>query len=174
MKPLSFSVLLLLTVLLTGSCKKIPVIDKTNNAENSISFKIDGVTKEAKGDNNVFAFYSKEESALQIVGNLNAAGEQIGLTIGNFHGVGEYTTEEAFLGIYNTPEIQESIIGTEGKIKITEFIEGKNIKGEFEFKGAVFIISPMQNGGNSGIKIFSGGKFTAKITTDLVPTIAAQ
>lgn len=171
MKPLRFSALLIFVVLITGACKKIPVINVTNSF---ISFKIDGVPKEAKGITNVIGLYSKEESIAQVVGNL-ANGEQIALTIGNFHGVGEYTTEEDFLALYAVSEEEVSTIGMEGKIKITEFIEGKSIKGEFQFKGEQFIIRIGE--GNDPeqappvIQIFSDGKFEAKVTNTSGPII---
>ncbi|WEK17537.1 MAG: hypothetical protein P0Y49_12095 [Candidatus Pedobacter colombiensis] len=170
MKQLSFSALLLLIVLITGSCKKIPVINYTNS---SISFKIDGVSKEAKGNKNVFSAYAKEENIMMVIGNLDATGDQqISLMINNFHGVGEYSGEENFIGIYNTPEFEESIISKEGKIKITEYTEGKSIKGEFEFKGVAFIINiGNQNNNTEVTKVFSDGKFSATIidAPDMIP-----
>ncbi len=162
MKQLRFSTLLLLLVLITGSCKKIPVINQTNS---SISFKIDGVPKTAKGDKNVFAVYIQDQAVMQITGNINAATEEgIGLSIGNFHGVGEYTTEEDFLGIYNTPELQASVIGIEGKIKVTEYTAGKSIKGEFQFTGEVAVIKIGTDEEVIETKIISEGKFQSKIT----------
>lgn len=171
MKPFRLSALLMFIVLLTGACKKIPVINVNNSF---ISFKIDGAAKEVKGITNVIGSYSKEESIVQVVGNL-AGGEQISLTIGNFHGVGEYTTEEDFLGLYAVGEEDVSTIGTEGKIKITEFTEGKSIKGEFQFKGEPFTIRVGE--GNDPdqappvIQIFSDGKFEAKISYVFGPIV---
>lgn len=167
MKLLTYPVFLLLIIIITGSCKKIPVINSTNA---SISFKIDGVPKEAKGIKNVFALYLKQENLMQIIGNIDAAGEQaIGLTINNFHGIGEYIVEDDFLAIYDSPEMDKSVLGTEGKIKITEYIEGKSIKGEFQFKGKLFIISTDPNVDLTETKIFSEGKFEAKITVYTEP-----
>lgn len=170
MKQLSFSALLLFVVLITGSCKKIPIV---NVANSYISFKIDGTSKETKGGKNVFALYSKELDIVQIIGDFSDD-EQIALTIGNFHGVGEYTTAEDFLGLYTIGE-ESSIIATEGKIKITEFTEGKSIKGEFQFKGELFIIrigegnDPDQE--PTEIKTFSDGKFEAKVTAYPGPVV---
>jgi|GEM_PF-6457677 len=167
MKQRCFSVLLLLMILITASCKKIPVINKTNAF---VSFKIDGVPKEAKGNKNVFGVYYKEQTIVQVVGNIDAAGDQlISIMINNFHGVGEYTTEEDFLGVYNTPEIEDSILSTEGKVKITEYIEGKSIKGEFQFKGQVLQISTDPDAAPAETKVFSEGKFETKITVSSEP-----
>lgn len=167
MKQVRFS-LLLLIVVITGSCKKVPVLDWVNP---NISFKADGAPKEARGDKNVFAIYAKDETILQIVGNIDAAGdEQIALLINNFHGVGEYTAEEDFLGIYNSPDVESSIVGTEGTIKITEYIEGKSIKGEFQFKGEALIVIPDPNA-PPVIKIVSEGKFVAKVTNHSGPIL---
>jgi hypothetical protein len=162
MKQFSFSALLLFIVLVTGSCKKIPVINQINS---SISFKFDGVSKEAKGDKNVFAIYAKEINIVQIVGNLDATGDdhQIMFMINNFHGLGEYTAEEDLVLMYNTPELNASVLGTEGKIKITEYTEGKSIKGEFQFKGELAILPNGPDDG-SAVKIISEGKFQAKVT----------
>ncbi len=171
MKPISFSALLLLIILTTGSCKKIPVMNNTNSI---ISFKVDGVLKEAKGKQNVFSAYVKEENAMMIIGNLDATGDQqIALTITNFHGVGEYyadeeTNMEDFGGMYTSSELEQSYYSTKGKIKITEYTEGKSIKGEFQFDGvaAIFVI------GNTNptevTKVFSEGKFQ----TIIIPTPA--
>lgn len=172
MKQLSYSALLLLIVLTTGSCKKVVMSNWTNA---SISFKIDGVSKEAKGDQNVFALYSKEQTIIQIIGNIGGSGdEQIALTINHFNGVGEYTVAgENFLGLYSAGE-DVSLIGTEGKIKITEFTEGKSIKGEFQFKGELFIISPGQDDQHVVTKAFSEGKFMAKVTTYSGPILGLE
>lgn len=162
MKQLSFSALLLFVVLITGSCKKIPIVEYTNS---SISFKVDGVYKEAKGNQNVFGLHAKDEKVMMIIGDMDAAGDQqISLLINNFHGVGEYSGEESILVIYTTPEFEQSIIGSVGTIKITEFTEGKSIKGEFQFKGEVAIITTDPNHVPE-FKIFSEGKFKAKVTT---------
>lgn len=162
MKRFYFSALLLLVILITGSCKKIPVVEYTNS---SISFKVDGVYKEAKGIQNVFGLHAKEEKVMMIIGNMDAAGDQqISLLINNFHGVGEYSGEENILGLYTSPEFEQSIIGSVGTIKITEFTEGKSIKGEFQFKGEVAIISTDPNHVPE-FKMFSEGKFEAKVTT---------
>lgn len=174
MKPLHFSALLLLIVSVTLSCKKIPVVNTTNA---TISFKMDGVFKEAKGNKNVFAFYAKDEKVIQIIGNLS--GEQsIGITIGNFHGVGEYTVaDEDFLGTFNVSEDALTVIGTEGKVKITEFAEGKSIKGEFQFKGQIFDIrigegdDPDAEPQPVEIKNFTEGKFEVKVTTYSGPLV---
>jgi hypothetical protein len=171
MKQLSLSVLLLIA-LITGSCKKVVISNWTNA---NISFKIDGVSKEAKGDQNVFALYSKEQNILQIIGNIGGSGdEQIALSINNFHGIGEYTiSDENFLGLYSS-ETDLSVIGTEGKIKITEFTEEKSIKGEFQFKGELFIVSPEPNDDPAVIKVFSEGKFEAKVTSYSGPITAPE
>ncbi|WP_316813399.1 hypothetical protein [Pedobacter heparinus] len=162
MKPLSFPALLLLVVLISGACKKIPVINQTNS---NISFKIDGASKAAKGDKNVFAVFIKDHNLVQINGNLNAsAEEEIGLSINNFHGLGEYTTEADFLAVYNTPELDASVIGVEGKIKITEYTAGKSIKGEFQFTGQVAVIKIGTDEEVIETRIFSEGKFQSKIT----------
>ncbi|SDL02883.1 hypothetical protein SAMN04487898_11458 [Pedobacter sp. ok626] len=164
MKQLSFSALLLLVVLITGSCKKIPVVNYTNS---SISFKIDGAYKEAKGNQNVFGIHAKEEKGMIITGDMDAAGDQqISLLINNFHGVGEYSGEENILLVYTTPEFKQSILGSEGTIKITEFTDGKSIKGEFQIKGKAFIINMGDPDNDTEVtKIFSEGKFEAKVTT---------
>lgn len=162
MKPLRFSALLILVVLTIGSCKKIPVINQTNS---SISFKIDGVSKTAKGDKSVFAVYAKENDVMQIIGNISTSGDQgIGLSIGNFHGLGEYTAEEDFFAAYNTPELNGSVIGVEGKIKVTEYTAGKSIKGEFQFTGVVAVIKIGTDEEIIETKIFTEGKFQSKIT----------
>jgi len=165
MKQFTTSALLLFIVLLTGSCKKIPVIEVTNAI---ISFKMDGVYKEAKGIKNVFAVYVKEEKIIQVIGNLSG-GQSIGITIADFHGVGEYTVaDEQFLGSFNVSEDAMTVLGTEGKVKITQFTEGKSIKGEFQFKGETLNIR-IGEGDNpdqlpAEIKTFSEGKFEAKVT----------
>jgi hypothetical protein len=162
MKQLSFSALLLLIVLIAGSCKKIPVYNGATNS--NISFKIDGVAKSAKGDKSVFALYAKEYNLMQINGNLDATGDQgIGLGINNFHGVGEYTDED-FLAVYNTPEIEESILGVAGKIKVTEYTAGKSIQGEFQFTGEVAVIKIGTDEEVIETKVFSEGKFQVKVT----------
>jgi len=172
MKQLSFSALLLFVVLITGSCKKIPVM---NIANATISFKMDGVFKEAKGNKNVFALYSKEQEFIQIIGNLSGD-QSIGITIADFHGVGEYTVaDEQFLGSFNTSEDELTIIGTEGKVKITEFIEGKSIKGEFQFKGQTITIR-IGDGDDPDeqpveIRTFSEGKFDVKVTSYSGPLV---
>lgn len=156
MKQFRFYTLLLFVVTVTSSCKKVPVLDRTTAY---ISFKVDGTAKETKGDKNVFAAYSKDFSMVHIVGNFDAAGDhQISLTINNFHGVGEYATEEDFLGLYNTEEQGASIVGT-GRITVTEFIEGKSIKGEFQFKGERMVIP----GPGTADVIFTEGKFQSKV-----------
>lgn len=172
MKNLFFSACFLFIVLLTGSCKKIPVMNVTKSM---ISFKMDGVLKEAKGVTNVFAAYAKDEKFMQIIGNLSN-GESIGISIGDFHGVGEYTVaDEQFLGSFNAYEDATTVIGTEGKVKITEYIEGKSIKGEFQFKGEALIIR-IGDGDNPDpqpveIKTFSEGKFESKVTVYSGPLV---
>lgn len=169
MKPFGFYIILLFIALTTSSCKKIPVINTTNS---SISFKVDGVYKEAKGIKNVFALYSKEQTILQIVGNINGTDEQqIGIMLNNFHGVGEYNAEDDFLGTYNTPEIEDTVLGMEGKVKITEYIEGKSIKGEFQFKGQAMVISMDPDAPAPDTKVFTEGKFEAKVTAYSGPLI---
>ncbi|MNY69740.1 hypothetical protein D3C86_2077220 [compost metagenome] len=84
--------------------------------------------------------------------------------------MGEYTAEEDFLGIYNSPDFESSIVGTEGTIKITEYIEGKSIKGEFQFKGEALIVIPDPNA-PPVIKIVSEGKFVAKVTNHSGPIL---
>lgn len=166
MKQFYFSALLLLVVLITGSCKKIPVINNTNS---SISFKVDGVSKEAKGDKNAFSAYLKGEKMMMIIGNLDAIGDQqIALTINNFHGVGEYAADEEsnledFMAMYTTSELELSYYSTKGTIKITEYTEGKSIKGEFQFKGSAAIFEVGSTNPTDDIKVFSDGKFTTKI-----------
>jgi hypothetical protein len=171
MKQLSFSIVLLATVLLTGSCKKV-VLSNWSNAK--ISFKLDGAPKEASGDKNIFALYAKEQGIIQIAGAIGASGEQqIGLTIGNFHGVGTYSAEEDFLASYNIPGADATIIGTEGSIKITEFIEGKSIKGEFHFTGQEFIINVGTEPDEPGAtRVFTDGKFEAKVSSYSGPIIS--
>jgi hypothetical protein len=167
MKQLGFSVLLLLVVLVTGSCKKVVMSNWTNA---SITFKVDGTPKEAKGEANVFAFYAKEPNILQIIGNIGGSeDEQIALTLNEFHGVGEYSVETDFLGIYSLGE-ESSYVGTEGKIKITEYTEGKSIKGEFQFKGEFLIITPAPNNPATD-KVISEGKFEAKVSAYSGPVI---
>lgn len=167
MKQLSFSALLLLVVLVSGSCKKVVMSNWTNA---SILFKVDGTTKEAKGETNVFAFYAKEPNILQIIGNIGgSADQQIALTVGNFHGVGEYTSDEDFGAFYSLSE-DMTFAATEGKIKITEYTEGKSIKGEFQFKAELFIISPAPNN-PANDKIISEGKFEAKVSAYTGPII---
>ena len=162
MKPFGFYILLLFIALTTGSCKKIPVINNTNP---SISFKVDGVYKEAKGIKNVFALYAKDETIIQIVGNIDGTDEhQIGIMLNNFHGVGEYSAEDDFLGTYNTPELAVTVLGIEGKVKITEYIEGKSVKGEFQFKGQAMDISMDPDAAPGETKVFTEGKFEAKVT----------
>lgn len=167
MKQLSFSALLLLVVLVTGSCKKVVMSNWTNA---SIKFKVDGAPREAKGDANVFAFYADEANILQIIGNVGgSADEQIALTLNEFHGVGEYNVETDFLGIYSLGE-DSSFVGIEGKIKITEYTPGKSIKGEFQFKGEYLIITTEPN--NPAIyKTISEGKFEAKVSSYSGPVI---
>jgi hypothetical protein len=170
MKQLSFSVLLLAVILATSSCKKVV---QSNWSNSKVSFKIDGVTKEAKGDQNVLSFHIKEQSMVQIIGNIGGSGtQQIGLTIADFHGVGEYTAEEGeFLGSYSSPELGETVIGIEGTIKITEFKESKSLKGEFQFKGQALIVTPDPDINPGEIRIFTEGKFEAKISAYSGPII---
>lgn len=170
MKQFIFSALLLLVILVTGACKKVVMSNWTTSA---ISFKIDGAPKEAKGDANVFAFYAKEQNILQLIGNVGGSDDQqIALTLNEFHGVGEYSVETDCLALYSSGE-DISVIGTEGKIKITEYTPGKSIKGEFQFKGELFIVSPSPNDPATD-KIFSDGKFEAKVSDYSGPIIGME
>lgn len=166
MKQFRFYALLLLVVTVTSSCKKVPVLDWITP---NLSFKIDGAAKEVKGSKNALAIYVKELNIMHISGIISED-EQINLTIGNFHGVGEYTVEgEDLLGLYTSNDLPQSLIGTEGKVKITEFVNEKTIKGEFQFKGESFIIhigtdNTDPDSGSTETKTISEGKFQLNVT----------
>ncbi|SMC94960.1 hypothetical protein SAMN04488524_3578 [Pedobacter africanus] len=166
MKQFRFYALLLFVLTVTSSCKKVPVLDWITP---NLSFKIDGAAKEVKGSKNALAIYVKELNIMHISG-IVSEDEQINLTIGNFHGVGEYTIEgEDLLGLYTSTDLPQSLIGTEGKVKITEFVNEKTIKGEFQFKGELFIIhigtdNTDPDSGPAETKTISDGKFQLNVT----------
>jgi hypothetical protein len=133
MKHLTVSLILLVSILVTGSCKKVV---PSNFSSFKITLKVDGVKKEASGEKNVFCTLYKDLNSIQIIGNIGGSNsESINLSISEFHGVGEYNAEtSAFIGSYNTQlDFNHSYLSSEGTVKVTSYTND-SIKGEFHFK----------------------------------------
>ena len=153
MKHFTFSLILLVNILIAGSCKKVV---PSNFSSLKITIKVDGVKKEASGEKNVFSVFYKDLNSMQIGGNIGGSNnESINLSISEFHGVGEYDAEtSAFIGTYTTQlDVDHSYFSSEGTVKVTSYTND-TIKGEFQFKAA----NPAGE-----VKTITEGKFECKV-----------
>jgi hypothetical protein len=132
MKHFTFSLILLVSILITGSCKKVV---QSNWSTVKIILKVDGAQKEASGEKNVFGTLYKDYNSIQIIGNIGGSNkESINLSIAEFKGVGTYDAETSFIGVYTSQlDFEHSYVSSEGTIKVTSYTND-SIKGEFQFK----------------------------------------
>lgn len=159
--PFKLSLLALICLLITSSCKK--EIDYHQEwALSTMSAKVDGALVQCTLAT-AQLYDVGGEISVQISGN-KGINTGFSLLISNFKGVGTYKLSDNNMAVYllSTSSLQDAYTGTSsGTIKITSYLADKYIKGTFEFKG--------ENQSTSTSKNISEGQFLISLVPVKLP-----
>lgn len=159
--PLKLSLLALVCLLITSSCKK--EIDYHQEwALSTMSAKVDGALVQCTLAT-AQVYDVGGEISVRISGN-KGINTGFSLMISNFKGVGTYNLSDNNMAIYllSTSGLQDAYIGnTSGTIKVTSYLADKYIKGTFEFKG--------ENQSTATSKTISAGQFMISLVPVKLP-----
>jgi hypothetical protein len=117
---------------------------KDNDTTSSFSAKFEGELKEANFSVRAVIYDNTKSVHIAAIGNTGGVVTQFTLSIGDFVGVGVYklgTLDSRDLGMNATYlekdmgyECSRKDEETKGELKVTEYVEGKVLKGTFQFK----------------------------------------